>query len=192
MNRLSQYWTPRPGSLPRACFRSRRWHARCVTLLYAATPESPAPSQDAGAPYGSSPFSEGRREINSGWIVRTRLTIPSSSRSQTASGDSPTPAQALSLVTEALSELVQLVPVFAAMLAEVRPPAPEKSTAEQHEETADRALGATQAAAILGVSPQWLYRHTRTLPFARKLSRKKTVYSEAGIRRWLEMRRPAA
>ena len=124
--------------------------------------------------------------------MRTRLTIPSSTRSHAASGDSPSPAQALSLVTEALSELVRLVPVFAAMLAEARPPAPQKSAAEQLEETADRVLGATEAAAILGVSPQWLYRHTRTLPFARKLSRKKTVYSEAGMRRWLAMRRPAA
>ena len=56
----------------------------------------------------------------------------------------------------------------------------------------DRALSAAQAAAMIGVSRQWLYRHTRTLPFTRKLSRKKTVYSEAGIRRWPAMRRPAA
>ena len=32
----------------------------------------------------------------------------------------------------------------------------------------DRALSAAQAAAMIGVSPQWLYRHTRTLPFTRK------------------------
>jgi predicted DNA-binding transcriptional regulator AlpA len=103
-----------------------------------------------------------------------------------------TPAQALSLVTEALSELVQLVPVLTAILTDVRSEAPQKAPTEHSEASDDRALSAAEAAAMIGVSPQWLYRHTRTLPFVRKLSRKKTVYSEAGIRRWLAMRRTAA
>lgn len=124
--------------------------------------------------------------------VRTRVAKPSLFESDLATGNPPTPAQALSLVTEALSELLQLVPVLTAMLTEVRSEGPQKPSAAPPEVEDDRALSAAQAAAMIGVSPQWLYRHTRTLPFTRKLSRKKTVYSEAGIRRWLAMRRPAA
>lgn len=104
----------------------------------------------------------------------------------------PTPAQALSLVAAAVSELLQLVPVLTAMLTDSRSRTAEEHTSEQPQLEPDRSLSAVDAAAMLGVTTQWLYRHTRTLPFARKLSRKKTVYSEGGIRRWLAMRRPAA
>lgn len=45
-----------------------------------------------------------------------------------------------------------------------------------------------QAAGRLGVSVDWLYRRTRTLPFARKLSRKVTRYSAAGLAAYLRER----
>jgi hypothetical protein len=51
-------------------------------------------------------------------------------------------------------------------------------------------LTAGEAAAMLRVSPRWLYRHARDLPFARKLSRKVLRFSRAGIARWLAGRRP--
>ena len=123
--------------------------------------------------------------------MRNRVLNLNSSRDDTAEANPPTPAQALSLVAQAVSELLQLFPVFAALLSQVQPGQQDVRQAQSATES-DRALNAAEAAAMLGVSPQWLYRHARLLPFARKLSRKKTVYSEAGIRRWLAMRRPAA
>lgn len=46
-------------------------------------------------------------------------------------------------------------------------------------------LTAEEAARMLSVTVDWLYRRTAVLPFARKLSRKVVRYSEAGIRRYL-------
>ena len=51
--------------------------------------------------------------------------------------------------------------------------------------TTDRPLTATEAAALMNVTPRWLYRHAAKLPFTRRLSRKNLRFSEAGIRRWL-------
>lgn len=123
--------------------------------------------------------------------MQNRVSNSDASRDEAADPSLPTPAQALSLVAQAVSELVQLLPVFAALLAATRA---EEEQARQGLPVTDfdRGLNAAEAAAQIGVSPQWLYRHARRLPFARKLSRKKTVYSEAGIRRWLATRRPAA
>ena len=46
-----------------------------------------------------------------------------------------------------------------------------------------------EAAARLRVSPRWLYRHAKTLPFSRKLSRKVLRFSRVGMVRWLATRR---
>ena len=46
-----------------------------------------------------------------------------------------------------------------------------------------------EAAARLRVSPRWLYRHAKTLPFSRKLSRKVLRFSRLGMARWLATRR---
>ncbi len=53
-----------------------------------------------------------------------------------------------------------------------------------------RMLDVDEAAALLGVSRRWLYRHSKTLPFTRPISRKIVRYSETGIRKWLATRRP--
>jgi excisionase family DNA binding protein len=50
-------------------------------------------------------------------------------------------------------------------------------------------LTVDEAAAQLRVSPRWLYRHAKTLPFARKLSRKVLRFSRSGITRWLATKR---
>ncbi len=50
-------------------------------------------------------------------------------------------------------------------------------------------LTVAEAAALLRVSPRWLYRHAKTLPFARKLSRKVLRFSRAGLARWLATKR---
>ena len=46
-----------------------------------------------------------------------------------------------------------------------------------------------EAAALLRLSPRWLYRHAKTLPFARKLSRKVLRFSRSGLARWLATKR---
>jgi predicted DNA-binding transcriptional regulator AlpA len=53
----------------------------------------------------------------------------------------------------------------------------------------DRLLTPEQAAALLGMAPRWLYRHAGSLPFTRRLSRKALRFSEAGLRRWLSVKR---
>lgn len=51
----------------------------------------------------------------------------------------------------------------------------------------DRLLDAQEAAAILGVSPSWLYRR-KTLPFAVKLAAGHRKYSLHGIRHHIQQR----
>jgi predicted DNA-binding transcriptional regulator AlpA len=58
------------------------------------------------------------------------------------------------------------------------------TTAEQ-----DRLLDANQAAAILGVSIDWLYRHAKKLPFTRKLCPKMLRFSSQGIQKYLSTRK---
>jgi predicted DNA-binding transcriptional regulator AlpA len=54
---------------------------------------------------------------------------------------------------------------------------------------AERLLTPPEAAAMLGVTVPWLYRHAAQLPFARRLSRKALRFSEPGLRRWLVARK---
>lgn len=54
----------------------------------------------------------------------------------------------------------------------------------------DRMLKADEAAALLGVTPRWLYRHAKQLQFTRPISPKVVRFSRAGIQRWLATRRP--
>lgn len=50
-------------------------------------------------------------------------------------------------------------------------------------------LTVDEAAALLRLSRRWLYRHAKTLPFARKLSRKVLRFSRSGLARWLATKR---
>jgi predicted DNA-binding transcriptional regulator AlpA len=50
-------------------------------------------------------------------------------------------------------------------------------------------LTVDEAAAMLRLSRQWIYRHAKTLPFARKLSPKVLRLSRVGMLRWLGSRR---
>ena len=52
----------------------------------------------------------------------------------------------------------------------------------------DRWLTSDEAASLLRVDRKWLYRRARTLPFCRRLSRKKLLFSEAGLHRWMATR----
>ncbi len=53
----------------------------------------------------------------------------------------------------------------------------------------DRLLTPREAAALLGTSPKWLYRHHRRLPFSRQLSRKTLRFSQVGLQRWMSTRK---
>jgi hypothetical protein len=46
-----------------------------------------------------------------------------------------------------------------------------------------------EAAKIMGVDTNWLYRHRKTLPFAKGLSKKALRFDEAGLRRWMASRK---
>jgi predicted DNA-binding transcriptional regulator AlpA len=52
----------------------------------------------------------------------------------------------------------------------------------------DCLLDVDEAAARLHMSPEWLYRHARTLPFTVRLGRKALRFSDAGITRYLQRR----
>ena len=83
-----------------------------------------------------------------------------------------------------------LVASVRAVVGEEQPPRPALalvSTAPAWSE--DDLLTIDEAAARLRVSPRWLYRHAKTLPFSRKLSRKVLRFSRAGLARWLATRR---
>jgi predicted DNA-binding transcriptional regulator AlpA len=54
----------------------------------------------------------------------------------------------------------------------------------------DRLLTVEQAAQMLSLSPDWLYRHAKKLPFARKLGPKMLRFSHQGMLKWLESRKP--
>lgn len=54
----------------------------------------------------------------------------------------------------------------------------------------DRYLTVDDASSILCVSPRWLYRHAKSLPFAHRVNRKTLRFSEVGLRRWAANRRP--
>ena len=56
--------------------------------------------------------------------------------------------------------------------------------------SSERWLTADQAAELLQVERKWLYRRAKTLPFTRRLSRKKLLFSESGLRRWIATRKP--
>ena len=53
----------------------------------------------------------------------------------------------------------------------------------------DRLLEAEEAAKLLSVSTDWLYRHAKKLPFSRKLGPKILRFSSLGIQRYLATRK---
>lgn len=55
----------------------------------------------------------------------------------------------------------------------------------------DRLLDAEEAARVLCVSPDWLYRQAKKLPFTRKLGPKMLRFSSQGIQKYLATRKIA-
>jgi predicted DNA-binding transcriptional regulator AlpA len=58
-----------------------------------------------------------------------------------------------------------------------------------HGQGEDRFLDAKEAARLLSVSEDWLFRHSRKLPFARKLGPKMLRFSYHGIQKYLAARK---
>jgi predicted DNA-binding transcriptional regulator AlpA len=53
----------------------------------------------------------------------------------------------------------------------------------------DRLLDAVEAAKMLSMSEDWLYRHAKKLPFTRKLGPKTLRFSYQGIVKWMATRK---
>jgi predicted DNA-binding transcriptional regulator AlpA len=64
----------------------------------------------------------------------------------------------------------------------------EVQAARTHQQDADRLLNADEAASLLSVSEDWLYRHAKKLPFTRKLGPKMLRFSYQGIMKYLASR----
>jgi predicted DNA-binding transcriptional regulator AlpA len=56
---------------------------------------------------------------------------------------------------------------------------------------ADETVDVREAAKLLGMSPTWLYRNAKKLPFTRRVGPRTLRFSVAGIRKYLVGRRPA-
>jgi predicted DNA-binding transcriptional regulator AlpA len=52
----------------------------------------------------------------------------------------------------------------------------------------DRLLDAAEAAAKLGTSKDWIYRHAAILPFVMRVGKKQLRFSESGIERYIQQR----
>jgi hypothetical protein len=64
---------------------------------------------------------------------------------------------------------------------------PAVDAADDHGD--DRMLTTLEAADLLRRNVKWIYRHRKSLPFARKLSERSWVFSELGLRKWLSRQR---
>jgi hypothetical protein len=78
-----------------------------------------------------------------------------------------------------------IIALSARLLAE---PAPAAASAPQADES-DTLLTTAEAAVMLRRSAKWLYRHAKTLPFARQLPGGGLLFSKQGIAKWLARQR---
>jgi excisionase family DNA binding protein len=63
------------------------------------------------------------------------------------------------------------------------------TAAESSTVGSDRLLDIREAAARLGMSADWLYRHRDKLPFARRVGRRAVRFSESDLERWIAAQR---
>ena len=56
----------------------------------------------------------------------------------------------------------------------------------------DRLLTVDEASLLLGVTPRWLYRRAKSLPFSKRLSRGVLRFSETGLRAYMAAGRRGA
>ncbi len=81
------------------------------------------------------------------------------------------------------------IPAFTLTVEQFRQLVREEVQATRaNQQDADRLLNAEEAASLLSVSEDWLYRHAKKLPFTRKLGPKMLRFSYQGITKYLASR----
>jgi predicted DNA-binding transcriptional regulator AlpA len=75
-------------------------------------------------------------------------------------------------------------PFFTEIRAIVKEEIQEALSNQSHVEE-DRLLTADEAAKILGISPDWLYRRAKQLPFTRRIHHKMLRFSYQGIQKYI-------
>jgi len=103
--------------------------------------------------------------------------------------ESPDLAALLADVARVAGVPPEAVPDLLAELERVRAALWQRLTAPALPPTpaGERLLTVDEAAARCGMSRDWLYRHARTLPFARRVGRS-LRFSETALERWLSTR----
>lgn len=83
----------------------------------------------------------------------------------------------------------ELALALANVLSRTAAAAAPTSTPSPPEGVANLLLTVEEAAARLGVARGWLHRHSRKLPFTRKLGHRTLRFDAAGLERWLSTQR---
>jgi hypothetical protein len=100
------------------------------------------------------------------------------------------PAVASGLPSKVLAALqARIAAAQGALAAAMATAAEDRGAAGSQPDKPDSWLEDDQVTALLHVSRAWLVRHRNRLPFAKRLSRKRWLYSESGARRWLASRK---
>jgi len=97
--------------------------------------------------------------------------------------DVPVP-QVPSLLSQLAVAQTALASAQVHLLARMLSPGDSRTAAGNDE----RWLSTDEAAELLKVNRKWLYRRVKSLPFSRRLSRKKLLFSEVGLREWMATR----
>jgi predicted DNA-binding transcriptional regulator AlpA len=81
-------------------------------------------------------------------------------------------------------------PAFTLTVAQLREIVREEIRAARvHHQDPDRLLDAEEAAKMLSMSTDWLYRQAKKLPFTRKLGPKMLRFSHQGMVKWMATRK---
>ena len=98
------------------------------------------------------------------------------------------PGQAASVSVEEIPALlVQIASIQAILLSRLAVSSNGSKT--QASAVDDRLLTAEEAAPIMNVTPRWMYRKARSLPFTCRINRKTLRFSEVGLRRYMASRK---
>ncbi len=93
----------------------------------------------------------------------------------------------LDRIAAVMTQLAALQTALAARLITGHSASQDPAAMSQEQE---ELLTPDQAALLLSVSADWMYRHAGDLPFTRRLSRKALRFSKAGLLKWRAGRRP--
>ncbi len=184
-----EFWLRRQPTLFPSHWHLRR--ARSGDYIRRFHPGSPAKDREHGAPH---------REIRSGSRVQcglaTHCGVCRSARGVPEVCPSVSKGEEVHALVERAKpeELPDLAAELARGLASVlartatlASPKPVPAAVDAR----DMLLSVSDAATRLGVPKSWLYRHAKTLPFARKLGHRTLRFEAHGLDRWARSRPPA-